>query len=230
MLVNFSLNHDDPLISHVVLLGDSIFDSAVYVPGGASVIEHLRKCLPAGWKATLIALDGAGISSVFRQVERVPADATHLVLSVGGNNALQYGGTILNEPARSVSEALAVLADFREEFRQEYRELLAALRELRKPAAVCTVYDAIPGLESGDRAGLALFNEVILREAVAAALPVIDLRIICNEASDFAPISPIEPSAAGGGKIARAIGRVVTEFDFVAKIAAFSYDRAFEPA
>ena len=35
-------------MSHVVLLGDSIFDNGRYVPGGPSVIEHLRKALPAG--------------------------------------------------------------------------------------------------------------------------------------------------------------------------------------
>ena len=33
--------------------------------------------------------------------------------------------------------------------------------------------------------------------------------------SDYAKSSPIEPSVAGGGKIARAIGRVVTDHDFV---------------
>jgi hypothetical protein len=32
-------------VSHVVLLGDSIFDNARYVPGGPSVLEHFRKGL-----------------------------------------------------------------------------------------------------------------------------------------------------------------------------------------
>jgi len=40
------------------------------------------------------------------------------------------------------------------------------------------------------------------------------LRLICNEASDYAKSSPIEPSVAGGGKIARAIRRAVTDPDF----------------
>jgi hypothetical protein len=35
-------------MSHVVLLGDSIFDNAGYVPDGLSVLAHLRALLPAG--------------------------------------------------------------------------------------------------------------------------------------------------------------------------------------
>src|SRR3712207_2336551 len=47
-----------PLMSHVVLLGDSIFDNAAYVRGGPDVIRQLQGVLPAGWKATLRAVDG----------------------------------------------------------------------------------------------------------------------------------------------------------------------------
>ena len=42
-------------MGHVVLLGDSTFDNASYVPGGPAVIEHARRCLPAGWQAALLA-------------------------------------------------------------------------------------------------------------------------------------------------------------------------------
>ena len=54
-----------------------------------------------------------------------------------------------------------------------------------------------------------MFNEVILREAFRAAVPVVDLRLICTEVSDYAICSPIEPSVSGGGKIARSITRAV---------------------
>jgi hypothetical protein len=73
---------------HVVLLGDSIFDNAAYVRGGPDVVRQLREMLPAGWSATLLAVDGAVTRSVPAQIARLPADATHLVLSVGGNDAL----------------------------------------------------------------------------------------------------------------------------------------------
>jgi hypothetical protein len=43
---------------------------------------------------------------------------------------------------------------------------------------------------------------------------VIDLRLVCPYADDYARSSPIEPSVAGGGKIARAVARLVTGYDF----------------
>jgi hypothetical protein len=108
-------------MSHVVLLGDSIFDNARYVPGGPSVLEHLRKALPSGWQATLLARNGAGTAETGRQIDQLPADATHLVVSVGGNDALDQSGLILHEPAESFAEVLSCLADIRERFQQDYR-------------------------------------------------------------------------------------------------------------
>ena len=201
-------------MSHVVLLGDSIFDNGRYVPGGPSVVEHLRRWLPTGWRATLLARDAAGTAEVARQFGQLPADASHLVLSVGGNDALDHSGLLLHEPAGSSAEVLSRLADIREQFRRDYRGVLERVLTFGKPAAVCTVYDVIPGLDRVEATGLCLFNDAILREAFRAGLPVIDLRLICTEADDYAKSSPIEPSVVGGGKVARAVGRLVTGFDF----------------
>lgn len=41
---------------HLVLLGDSIFDNAIYVSDGLPVITHLRQHIPSGWQATLLAI------------------------------------------------------------------------------------------------------------------------------------------------------------------------------
>lgn len=43
-------------------------------------------------------------------------------------------------------------------------------------------------------------------------MPLLDLRLICNEDEDFA--NPIEPSVNGGAKIAAAIAGLVAEHDF----------------
>ncbi len=140
-------------MSHVILLGDSIFDNERYVPGGPAVIEHLRKSLPGGWQATLLAVDGAVVSGVLQQLAGLPADATHLVVSAGGNDALA-GSMVLHEAACSVAEGLSRLADLHEEFQRDYREMLAQVLGRSRPTAVCTVYDAIPGLGRVDRTGL----------------------------------------------------------------------------
>jgi hypothetical protein len=60
--------------------------------------------------------------------------------------------------------------------------------------------------------GLGLFNNTIIKEAAIAGLPLIDLRMVCNEKTDFA--NEIEPSIAGGKKIARVFSKVVTEHGF----------------
>jgi hypothetical protein len=48
-----------------------------------------------------------------------------------------------------------------------------------------------------------MFNDVILRCAFERQLPIIDLRFVCSEKSDYA--NPIEPSGSGGLKIAKAV-------------------------
>lgn len=190
---------------HIVLLGDSIFDNALYVPDGPSVIEHFRRILPAGDRATMIALDGATVSSVFRQLERVPDDATHLVLSAGGNDALWMAGNIFAQETTDVRTSLQRIAELLAEFTAEYRQLIRDLRELRLPLVTCTVYDSVPGLDSSEATGLCVFNDTITRTAFEFGTTLIDLRTICIESSDYSSVSPIEPSASGGGKIARAI-------------------------
>ena len=47
--------------SQLVLLGDSIFDNAAYVPGRPAVIDQVRNRLRQGWRATLLARDGSVI-------------------------------------------------------------------------------------------------------------------------------------------------------------------------
>ena len=44
---------------------------------------------------------------------------------------------------------------------------------------------------------------------LARGVRVIDLRFVFTDATDYAQSSPIEPSAAGGGKIARAVSRAI---------------------
>ena len=79
-------------MTHMVLLGDSIFDNESYVPEGLDVISHLRQRLDAASQATLLAVDGATAKDIPFQVLDVPDDSTHLVLSAGGNDALYNHG------------------------------------------------------------------------------------------------------------------------------------------
>jgi hypothetical protein len=96
-------------VKHVVLLGDSVFDNAAYVGRDPDVRRQLKDVLPKGSQVTLAARDGAVITDVASQLHGLPRDATHLIISVGGNDALLASG-VLEERATSVSHALEKLA------------------------------------------------------------------------------------------------------------------------
>jgi hypothetical protein len=199
----------EAVAEHVVLLGDSVLDNGAYVAGGPDVVAQLRPLLPAGWRATLLAVDGAVTADVARQLGRLPPDASRLVVSVGGNDALGQAG-VLDEGARSVAEALDRLAGIRERFWRNYAAMLDGVEARGVPAAVCTIYDGrLPDPRRRRLAAVALatLNDVITREAFARGLPLLDLRLLLNEDADYA--NPIEPSTRGGGKIAAAIAELV---------------------
>jgi lysophospholipase L1-like esterase len=195
-------------VVHVVLLGDSIFDNASYTRGEPDVVTHLRGVLPAGVRATLCAVDGATTAGLANQVKRVPRDATHLIVAIGGNDALG-NADLLDRPVSSTAEALSLFADRVDAFDASYRAALAPVLARNRPTIVCTIYNGNlePPRARLARVALTLFNDVIVRFGFEHHVPVIDLRLICCDATDYA--NPIEPSGRGGLKIARAIAEKV---------------------
>jgi len=219
---------------HVVLCGDSIFDNRAYVkPDEPDVVAQLRQRLPAGAAASLLAVDGSVTADVPAQLGRLPADATHVFVSSGGNDALEHLD-LLERAATGFAHVLSELAAVAEAFANRYGGMLARALDLGLPLGVCTVYR--PRFDSGDlrrleafglgavsaeghrvlqrnaTAALTFFNDVILFEAARAGVPVVDLRVVCDEDADFA--NPIEPSAHGGDKISAVIAEVVAGHDF----------------
>lgn len=204
-------------MKNIVLLGDSIFDNKSYVSGGLDVVTHLRQQIPDEWKATLLAVDGNLVENVQTQILDIPNDATHLFVSVGGNNAL-LNADILQMKVSSSAEVFDRLADLASDFEYHYREMLKVVSRLNKPTTVCTIYYPRmpdPTYQKLACAALASFNDVIIKQAFLFGIPLIDLRIVCNEDSDYA--NSIEPSEAGGGKIAKTILQVVNQHNFEAK-------------
>lgn len=189
-------------MKHLALLGDSIFDNAAYVGGGLPVINQVQAKLPAGWRASLLAVDGDMAGDVFAQIQRLPADVTHLALSVGGNDALGVLDQIHSPTPLPMLHALKVLADVQGRFEAQYMMVVDALIDTGKPLLICTVYDRVPGLPHELRSALSLFNDVIVRTGVKSGVPILDLREICTDHADYSALSPIEPSVVGGDKIA----------------------------
>ena len=191
-------------MEHIVLLGDSVFDNKVYVGLEPSVSEHLLAMIPSGWNATLCAVDGDTTQGIARHVEGAPMSATYLFVSVGGNDALM-NLNMLSDLTESGPALLETLSQVAAGFRSDYRRAIDAALALEKPVCVCTIYNGNlePSIAPAARAAVAVFNDVIYATANEKHLGVIELRSICHQASDYA--NPIEPSASGGYKIAKAI-------------------------
>lgn len=188
---------------HIVLAGDSIFDNDAYVMGERGVIEQMRAALPRDWSAFKVAVDGDCIRDVGKQVAELPTHATDLIVSVGGNDALQHSHLL--DRARSIEDLQTAMIGPLAAFAAEYGDMLDALAALPVRLHVCTIYTAIPFEESLWRAhapiAIGAFNAVIMGEAARRGIEVLRLDFVCTEARDFSAVSPIEPSAKGGEKI-----------------------------
>lgn len=193
-------------MARVVLLGDSVFDNASYVQRGPDVAAQLRRQLPEGWKVTLLAMDAASMDDIPRQLAQVPGDTTHLVLSIGGNDALRHAELL--EASIGV-DVLARVADAAAAFAPRYDATLAAVLQRRLPTVACTIYEGNLGgsLQKRAMGAVAVFNDRIQRAARARGVPVLELRDVFTDPEDYA--NPIEPSARGGAKLARAVAELL---------------------
>jgi hypothetical protein len=125
---------------HLVLLGDSILDNGAYLNGGPAVIAHVQRRLPDGWRASLSAEDHAMTDDIPQQLETLPPEATHLLLSVGGNDALLHED-ILETPVTSSREARLRLSEMAREFEATDRRAVHACLGCHRPLLVCDTPD-----------------------------------------------------------------------------------------
>lgn len=196
---------------HVALLGDSTLDNRAYTEGGPDVVAHMNRLLGERGHATLLARDGALISDIPRQLagvrEAMSGDTrfTHVVLSVGGNDLLAQID-VFEQPASTVGEALLEVRARAVRFGATYREALDEVLRVRLPTVACTVYAGAfddPTEAAVIEAGLRIFDHEIISAAQDRAVPIVDLRRVCNAPEHY--WNPIEPGARGGARIAAAL-------------------------
>ena len=219
-------------MKHIVLLGDSIFDNRSYVePGEQDVPNQLRALVRGGdCKVTNLAVDGHVTRHIVTQLNNLPSDATHLFLSVGGNDGLGHL-SIFNDNIDTIGDALQKMYLIGETFQQKYSAMLDSVLMHKLPTAVCNIYyprffsssldrvvSYLPVMMDGEKlqqmtmAAETIFNDIIMFEVFKRKLPLIDLRVLCNDDQDFA--NPIEPSCIGGMKIAKTINKIANEHSF----------------
>lgn len=180
---------------HVCLLGDSVLDNGFYVLPGPSVAEQLSALLPDD-QVTLCAVDGAKVGDVVaHQMAQIPDEATHIVLSAGGNDCLQ---------AVHRYEMGDLLANFRARYASLLDQLLLSLRPLRQQQLIVfniyrPRYDDSPLLYWLSALGLYWINRVIREEVQRRQVTLVDLESIFCKSDHYA--TPIEPSVVGGDLI-----------------------------
>ena len=218
-------------MKHIVLLGDSIFDNSPYVdPGELDVPHQLRTLVKSECKVTHLAVDGHVISDIRNQLRSLPSDATHLFVSVGGNDGLGHL-SIFNEPVDTIGDALQKMYLIGESFQKNYSEMVDLVLSHNLTTTFCSIYyprfhsrslsrveSYLPMRANGETiqqmamAAETIFNDIITYEIFKRNLPLIDLRVLCDEDQDFA--NPIEPSCIGGMKIANKIKGITLNHDF----------------
>jgi hypothetical protein len=130
--------------------------------------------LPSGWRASLLAVDGAMMGDLEHQLFTLPADVTHIVVSIGGNDVLQ-NLDVLRLKVKFSAEAFLSLGKRAQGLERGYRMAMDPVRNLGLPMTICTIYNGnLTGQEgAAARVALMAFNDVILRVAFESQLPVI---------------------------------------------------------
>jgi lysophospholipase L1-like esterase len=194
----------------IILLGDSIIDNGVYVrPGEPDVARQLQVLLP---RHTVVkrALDGAVCADVKSSQVRDIKNADCVVLSVGGNDALQNIDLLQTITEMAPKDLLVRLWNIREEFRQVYASLLDRLAATRAQVLVMTIYNPCfrghgfdDAYQQAAESAVSIFNDVIQQEAHLRSFHILELRNLFSDSADYA--NSIEPSAIGGAKLAAAL-------------------------
>jgi hypothetical protein len=200
----------------ILLLGDSIIDNGAYVrPGEPDVASQLQTLLPQ-YRVIKRAVDGAVCAEVQSSQVADLESTDCVILSAGGNDALQRIDLLESTTSTTAKDVLVRLFVIREEFRRTYAALLDRLVITRAPVMVFTVYNPCfdghgmdMSYQQAAESAISVFNDVIQQEAHHRSFKVLELRTLFTDHTDYA--NPIEPSAVGGAKLTKAMNAWVKE-------------------
>jgi hypothetical protein len=198
-------------LRHVVLLGDALLDA--YSSIDKSPGEFENALLPGTrdqWKISVVsaaAVERAGPSLV------LPQDATHAIIFIEGNHAIEQSGLLHSRPG-AYGQKLEQLSLAADEFERTLARLIHAAQAARLVIMVCTMFQ--PNYKDPVRqrtacAALAVFNDRVTKRAAEAKASLIDLRLICNEPDDYD--KPTQLSKSGLQKAANVIRFAMLELD-----------------
>ena len=102
----------------IVFIGDSIFDNKAFVGDGECHLDCAKRLLPDEYEPILIALDGSITLDTIKQLERVPEETEVIVVSAGGNDA--------------INSLKYFLPDFKEEIEEYKSDVIKSKKKLPK--------------------------------------------------------------------------------------------------
>ncbi len=191
-------------LPHVVLLGDSLLPVRADLPDG-SLESAVMPGARFPWKLSVIS--AAQVSTP--GATPIPEDASHIVINIEGNDAIAASG-LLDSPAIAWRAGLSQLNSAADDFERHVEILSRAALSTRLPTLVCTMYPPrYPDWEHQQAAcaALAVFNDRILKSAVAAGFSIADLRQLGAVADLYA--TPTQLSLAGLQRVAEIIRRAL---------------------
>ena len=199
------------LYRHVVLLGDALLEAYVGIDKTPGKFEDA--ILPGTrnqWRLSVVSA---------AEVERagpalaLPRDATHAMVFIEGNHAIEQSGLLDSRPD-AYGHTLAQLALAADEFERTLERLIHVAQAARLVIMMCTMFQ--PNYKDPVRqrtacAALAVFNDRVTKRAAQARVSLIDLRLTCNEPDDYD--KPTLLSKSGVQKVANVIRFAMFELD-----------------
>lgn len=173
-------------VTHLVVLGDAIAELMSLREQGPNRVEHLllpQQTTP--WKLTLLTVEEIGAAGALFQL---PADASHVMISVEGNRAIADSGLLDNQPD-TFQDALVMLSVAADEYERQVEILIQVAKASRLPTVVTTMYPPFyedPMRQRAAMTALAVFNDRLVRRVFAAKLPLVDLSLVCTDEDDYA--------------------------------------------
>lgn len=95
-------------------MGDSILDNAPYTRPKPDTTAHLQQLL-SSWSVRRLAVDGSVMADIAAQLDVLEEQPAVIVLSVGGNDAVDHIG-VLDQQGTSSAEVLAQLLQISNDF------------------------------------------------------------------------------------------------------------------
>lgn len=198
-------------LRHVVLLGDALLEAYGSIDKRPGEFEDaLLPGTRSQWKISVVSaaeIERAGPALV------LPDDATHAIIFIEGNHAIEQSGLLRSQPD-AYGQKLDQLALAADEFERTLARLIHVAQAARLVIMVCTMFQPYykdPVRQRTACAALAVFNDRVTKRAAEARVSLIDLRLICNEPEDYD--KPTQLSKSGLQKTANVIRFAMFELD-----------------